>query len=91
MLNLRSLRPDVEVVIAGPEELDGELERLRPDLVVCNAATPLLRDSESSWVEVLVFDGLGANVCVGGEYSTLEDPGMDDVVNIIDETERLAS
>lgn len=91
MLNLRRLRPDVEVALAEPEDLDEELERLRPQLVVCDAATQLLRDSDSSWVEVLLTGGLGANVCVGGEHSTLEDTGMDDVVNIIDETGRLAS
>lgn len=79
MLNLHRLRPNLEVVLAEPEELDQKLERLGPELVICSAATPLLRDSDISWVEVLLFDGLGANVCVGGVLSKLEDAGIDDV------------
>ena len=91
MLNLRTLRPAVEVTLAGPEDLDTETERLSPNLVVCNDATQGVRESGSSWVEVLVLDGLGANVCVGGELSTLDDTGMDDMLRIVDETEQLAS
>lgn len=91
MLNLRALRPDVEVVLAGSEDLDAEVERLIPELVVCNSATRKVRDSGISWVEVLVFNGQGANVCLGGEFSTIEDAGMDDMLRIVDETERLAS
>lgn len=91
MLNLRALRPDVEVVLAGSEDLDAEVERLIPELVVCNSATRKVRDSGISWVEVLAFNGQDANVCLGGELSTIEDAGMDDMLRIVDETERLAS
>lgn len=91
MLNLRTLRPAVEVTLAGPEDLDAETERLAPELVVCNTATPKVRESGSSWVEVLTLDGQGMNVCVGGELSTIEEAGMEDMLKVVDETERLAS
>lgn len=40
---LRELRPLVEVVVAEPEELDREVERVRPHLVICNQATAIVR------------------------------------------------
>ncbi len=91
MLTLGRLRPRVEVFLALPEELDGEVERLAPDLVVCNAVTRKVRDRVVSWVEMIVYDGLGAHVCVGGTSSTLEDANTEELLAIVDETERLVS
>ena len=91
MLNLRTLRPAVEVTLAGPEDLDAETERLSPELVVCNDATQGVRESGSSWVEVRALDGQGMNICIGGKLSTVENAGMEDMLKVVDETERLAS
>ena len=91
MLTLQRLRPRIEVTLSRPEELDGEVERLVPDLVVCNAVTQRVRDRVGSWVEMLVYDSLGANVCVRGVSSTLEYAGTEALLAIVDETERLAS
>lgn len=89
MFALRRRRSHVEVTIAGPDELDGEMERNMPELIICNAATRRVRDSGVSWVEVLVHDGMDANVCVGGVSSTVEDPGIEALLAIVDETEKL--
>ncbi|MGB3681908.1 MAG: hypothetical protein WA990_05425 [Rubrobacteraceae bacterium] len=91
MLTLRRLRPQVEVILARPKDLDEEVERLAPELVVCNTATQRVRDGTASWVEILFQNGLGANVCVGEATSTLEEVGTEDLLRIVDETERLAS
>lgn len=91
MLTLQRRRPQVEVILSRPEELDGEVERLAPDLVVRNVVTQGVRDRVISWVEMLVHDGPGANVCVSGAPSTLEDAGTEELLAIVDETERLAS
>ena len=36
------LRPDVEVFTVEPEDLDGEVVRLAPDLVLCSWLTPMV-------------------------------------------------
>lgn len=91
MLAFQRLRPRVEVDVVGPEELDAATERTSPDLVVCNAVTQKVRDKVASWVEIVFENDLGANVCVGGATSRLENVRIEDLLEISDEVERLAS
>src|SRR5437762_2668083 len=41
---LQALKPNVEVLIIEPEELDREVERSTPDLVLCSHLTPAVED-----------------------------------------------
>jgi hypothetical protein len=51
-LALRELRPHLEVFEAESESLDGEVARLRPDLVICSRATHTVRQRVANWVEL---------------------------------------
>ena len=48
----RELRPDIEVFEAEKEDLDREVERLGPGLVVCSRLTARVEDHAPSWVEL---------------------------------------
>src|SRR3712207_6051050 len=84
----RELRPEVEVFEAEAEDLDREVERLGPDLVVCSRLTARVVDHAPSWVELYPNHGDRSVVSVLGERSTLEEIQLSDLLSIIDRTER---
>ena len=90
-LTLRRYRPRLEVRLAAPEDLDPEVGRFEPHLVVCNAATALVQANVPSWVQILFEDGLDAIVSVGGQTSEVHDISTDDLLGAVDETEKMVS
>ena len=83
---LRELRPDVEVFEAGKEDLDQEVERLGPHLVVCSKLTARVEDRAPSWIELYPNHGTRSVVSVLGERSTVEEIQLSDLLSIIDGT-----
>ncbi len=90
-LSLQSSRPHLEVRIVAPEDLDREVERFEPHLVVCNEASSLVRANVLSWVQILFENSLDALVSVDGRASEVHDVSTDDLLGAIDETEDLVS
>jgi hypothetical protein len=84
----RELRPDVEVFEAEKEDLDREVERLGPDLVVCSRLTARVEDHAPSWVELYPNHGTRSVVSVLGERSTVEEIQLSELLSIIDRTQR---
>ncbi len=85
-------RANLEVKVAPPEGLDQEVGGFEPHLVVCNETTPLVQANVLSWVEILFEDSLDARVTVDNHQpSRVEDIGMDDLLRVIDETEKMVS
>src|SRR5918997_2746652 len=85
---LRELRPGAEVFEAEKEDLDREVERLGPDLVVCSRLTARVEDHAASWVELYPYHGRRSVVSVLGERSTVEEIQLSDLLSIIDRTQR---
>jgi hypothetical protein len=86
----RALRPRVRIVTVEPAELEGAVEDLRPHMVVGNRVPAGVRDRVAVWVELYPGHGPTSLACVGGECSTFEDMQLPDLLNLIDETDRLA-
>jgi hypothetical protein len=84
----RELRPDVEVFEAKKEDLDREVERLGPDLVVCSRLTARVEDHTPSWVELYPNHGARSVVSVLGKRSTVEEIHLSDLLSIIDRADR---
>ena len=90
-LALLRYRPHVEVRITGPEDLDPEVADFEPHMVVCNHATPMVRESVPSWV-VVPYHSSDATIHVQGEgESRVEDIAVGDLFAVIDQTEKLLS
>lgn len=89
--SLQSQRPRAEVRIAHPDCLHQEVESFGPHLVVCNDTGPeQVRRSVPSWVTIWFHDSLDATISVDGQDPRLvQDIGTDELLAIIDETERL--
>ena len=82
--------PTVEARLAEPGALDAQVASFEPHVVVCAEATPKVRETATSWVEVATpRSGMNAQVCVGSRCSRIEDVTVEDLVAIIDETEGL--
>jgi hypothetical protein len=73
---LREMRPDVEVFIAGPEDLEGEYLRLVPRLVVFSRGTELVEREAPAWV-ALYPEGASHAVVKSPDGSRRTLPRMD--------------
>jgi hypothetical protein len=87
---LRILKPYTEVFVVDPDELDAEVERLSPQLVICSRATPTIEARSLAWVELYPEHGSISVVSVGGERSTVAGIELGDLLSVIDRTESLA-
>ncbi len=87
---IRVLRPNTEVFVAGHEDLDAEVRRLGPQLVVCSQATPLVELRSLVWVELYPDHGSISTVSIDGERSTVADLELADLLVTVDRAEDLA-
>ena len=86
---IQELRPRLDVVVVEPEDLVPEAERLRPELLFSH-----LRGSEvpvgevQAWVELSVEPDRPSAVHVDGHLKEFTNPGLADLLSIVDEAER---
>ncbi len=87
---VRALKPNTEVFVAGPENLDAEVKRRSPHLVVCSQATPLVERRSLVWVELYPDHGSISTVSIDGERSTVVDIELADLLITVDRAEDFA-
>lgn len=86
----RELRPDVEVFEAESGDLNREVLRLRPDLVICSQVTPLVGERVRNWVELYPDCEPHSVIRIEGESSTVEDIQLSDLLEVVDRTQHYA-
>jgi hypothetical protein len=86
---LAELRPDIEVLVVEPEDLEEELLRVSPHLVVCSRVTKLVEREAPAWIELYPDFGPESVVAIDGQMSIYPDMDLEAVLSIVDETERL--
>ncbi len=91
-LALHNRRPDIEFLVGSEDSLDGEVERFAPHLLVRNdtdrADIERMKDA-LCWIEILYSDSLNARVSLDGKIWEIEDISIDDLISLIEQTERL--
>jgi hypothetical protein len=88
---IRERRPHIEVMTAGPEEFEAEMGRFDPHLVICSLPNTVPPNPRPAWVEFFSLDPeLLAAICLDGEYYELDNPGLDELLSVVDEAGRLA-
>ena len=86
----QELRPHFEVHCIDPDDLDREIARLRPHMVLCSQLTEAVR-SLLAWI-LLYPDGENrAEISTAGERMTLCDVEFDHLLSILDKIELLLS
>jgi hypothetical protein len=79
---LRDLRPNVEVFETPSESLDGEIVRLRPDLVICSRATRTVKERVANWVELYPECKPYSTFCVGGRLRAKREVYLSDLLDL---------
>lgn len=86
---LKELRPLVEVSAAGPDELDREVGRLRPHLVICSRISAAARAGCLAWIVLYPNGEERAEIGGGavGRTAPLSCMRVADLLRVVDETE----
>lgn len=81
---LQALRPDVEFEEIEPDNIDEEVGRRAPELVICSIATPAVQAAVPSWVELYTDHGSISSVSIHLEKSTVDGIEIPDLLQIVD-------
>ena len=82
----RTSLPDQEVHEADSADLNREVLRLRPDLVICSRVTALVEERVPNWIELYPDCQLHSTFCVEGERSTTDSVELSDLLAVADGT-----
>jgi hypothetical protein len=83
---LRALRPNAEIIEAAPEDLDRQVKRLHPDLVLCTYVTPTVEKMVYNWILIYPEDDPSMMVFTRGELSTFNNFDLEDLISLVDRT-----
>jgi len=84
---IRGLRPDAEVATCGVAELDAGVGGLDPNLVVSSRPNAVDPGGRAVWYVLFPEPDEPSEVCVGGRRREVENPGMEGLLSVLDETE----
>jgi hypothetical protein len=82
---LRVLRPETEVKSTTLEELEGELERLDPEVVICSGHKEIELGTRLAWIELSVDPFMPTKISVGGRHFERTNPTVEELLELIDE------
>ncbi len=90
-LTLDKRRPTDEVKVVDPSDIDREVRRFGPHLLVCNDKdiTENTLVDLPAWIIIMYSNSLDAIVSVDGQSKRVEDIGMEHILGALGETERL--
>jgi hypothetical protein len=88
---IRTLRPHAEVLATELDALEAEAARTRPGLVICSRPKKNVMDGDGvpAWLKLPTGRDGSAELSLDGEYSEVENPGLVELLWVIDEAERL--
>jgi hypothetical protein len=86
---VRGQRPGVEVLLVQARRLTGEVERFDPHLVVSGLPNTVDPGGRAAWVTLSEDPDGPSGVCVAGRRRGAQNPGMEELLAVIDETEEL--
>ncbi len=88
---VRALRPALEVRSAALAEIERELRRFDPHVVVCSRPNGEHPGGRGAWVHIPTGDGADderlARVCLDGESWRTDDPPLAELLEVVDRTE----
>ncbi len=89
-ITLQALRPQIAVMAGDPTDLDRDVVRFEPHLVVCSRLTETVQTHCLAWVLFYPSGTHLIEVRVAGLQLTDTDLELSELLAIIDHTERLA-
>jgi hypothetical protein len=86
---IRILRPRADVAIATPTEIEGEIGRFDPQVVVCGQPGIADPGDVPAWVELPVEPQRPARIRVGGSRRAAVNLELEGLLAVVDEAEEL--
>jgi hypothetical protein len=86
---IRGLRPVVETAVVQVRALEAEVGRFDPHLVVCNHPNTIDPGGRLAWLRLSDEPEEPSEFCLAGRRWGVENPGLDEVLAFIEETEKL--
>jgi hypothetical protein len=86
---IRGRRPNAEVSLVQARELESEVARFDPHLVVSGKPNVVDPGGRAAWVRLSEEPEEPSEVCVGGRRRGTQNPGMGELLAVVDETEEL--
>jgi hypothetical protein len=83
---IRGLRPGAEVAACGIAELGARVGGFDPDLVVSSRPNNVDPGGRTAWYVLSPEPSEPSEVCVGGRRREVENPGMEGLLSVLDET-----
>ena len=83
-------RPHIEVVATELVVLGEEVTRFDPQLVICSQPNTVDPGGRPAWVELPPDPERLAEICLDGERSEVINPALEELLSVVDETEKLA-
>ena len=77
---IREMRPHVEVFETTSEFLEGEITRLRPDLVICSRVTFTVKQRVANWVELYPERKPYSTFYIDGQHRAKQDVQLSDLL-----------
>ena len=87
---LETLRPHVAVITSEPTDLDREIVRFEPHLVICSRLTETVQTHCLAWIIFYPNDKRLVEVIVAGLHLPEADLELNQLLAIVDHIERLA-
>ena len=88
---IRDLRPALSVRSASVGELDHELGRFEPHVVISSQPSGIHPAGCGAWVQIPTYEAKEddniAQVCLDGEHWRTDGPPLSELLEVIDETE----
>lgn len=86
---IRGMRPGAETSLVRARGLAPEVARFDPHLVVSGKPNTVDPGGRAAWMTLSEDPDEPSESCVGGRRRGLENPGMGELLDVLDETEEL--
>ncbi len=87
---VQTQRPHMEVVATELNVLGEQVARFDPHLVICSQPNTVDPGGRPAWIELPPDPGQLAEICLDGEHSKAINPALEELLSVVDETEKLA-
>jgi hypothetical protein len=87
---IRVFRPQMEVIVVEPEDLDREIVHRDPTLVVCSTLTEIVETRMFAWILLYPDGKTRAEISLSGQRTSLGDIELTLLLSTVDEAKVLA-
>lgn len=81
---LEALRPGFEVLMVEPGNLDEEVLRMAPHLVVCSRVSNIIEERAPVWIELYPGHSSGAVVQIADERTAIPEMDFETLLSTVD-------